>query len=58
MAKGEYHSDVREAQAAIGSTRSSEAAFDYVGTPSPWLDPEWRRVVEGFRFYQRIRPMQ
>jgi radical SAM superfamily enzyme YgiQ (UPF0313 family) len=30
------------------------AEFDYVGTPSPWLDPERRRLVEGFKFYQRI----
>jgi radical SAM superfamily enzyme YgiQ (UPF0313 family) len=30
------------------------AAFDYVGTPSPWLDPERRRLIEGFKFYQRI----
>jgi len=30
------------------------AEFDYVDTPSAWLDQERRRVVEGFKFYQRI----
>jgi anaerobic magnesium-protoporphyrin IX monomethyl ester cyclase len=36
------------------STLAEWAEFDYVGTPSPWLDPERRRLVEGFKFYQRI----
>lgn len=30
------------------------AAFDYVGAPSPWLEPEWRRLIEAFKFYQRV----
>jgi radical SAM superfamily enzyme YgiQ (UPF0313 family) len=36
------------------STLREWAEFDYVGTPSAWLDGERRRVVEGFKFYQRI----
>ena len=35
-------------------TLAEWASFDYVGTPTPWLDGERRRLVEGFRFYQRI----
>jgi radical SAM superfamily enzyme YgiQ (UPF0313 family) len=36
------------------STLAEWAEFDYVGTPSPWLEPEERRLIEGFKFYQRI----
>ena len=36
------------------STLAEWATFDYVATPSPWLDRERRRLIEGFKFYQRI----
>jgi radical SAM superfamily enzyme YgiQ (UPF0313 family) len=36
------------------NTLAEWAEFDYVGKPSEWLDPERRRLVEGFKFYQRI----
>lgn len=44
----------RDAGHPYPSTLAEWADFDYVGTPSPWLDPARRRLVEGFRFYQRI----
>jgi anaerobic magnesium-protoporphyrin IX monomethyl ester cyclase len=36
------------------SSLAEWSEFDYVGAPSPWLDPERRRLIEGFKFYQRI----
>lgn len=30
------------------------AEFDYVGDSGPWITPERRRLVEHFKFYQRI----
>jgi radical SAM superfamily enzyme YgiQ (UPF0313 family) len=44
----------RSAGHPFPSTLAEWAEFDYVGTPSPWLDPAERRLVEGFKFYQRI----
>jgi radical SAM superfamily enzyme YgiQ (UPF0313 family) len=36
------------------STLDEWARFDYVGSPSPWLDAGRRRLIERFKFYQRI----
>jgi anaerobic magnesium-protoporphyrin IX monomethyl ester cyclase len=33
---------------------SEWAEFDYVGSSGPWITPEQRRTVEGFKFYQRV----
>jgi anaerobic magnesium-protoporphyrin IX monomethyl ester cyclase len=35
-------------------TLAEWAEFDYVGDSGPWITAEQRRLVEGFKFYQRV----
>jgi radical SAM superfamily enzyme YgiQ (UPF0313 family) len=50
--------EIAEALRASGhrfpDTLEQWAAFDYVGDSGPWVTPTKRRLVERFRFYQRV----